>query len=121
MGWFSRKPKPYDGLVDSLVNRPWEWGYVEADEDPDLDGFRHASGVFVTDQGVVLGVLGYGGEWEAAQRAALKTALLAHASARVNCGKLFDFDSTAKLLAEAVLKGDKTAAVALADRVKELV
>lgn len=118
MGWFSRKPKPCDGLVDSLVNRPWEWEQVD---DGDHDGFRHASGLFINDSGVIIGVLGYGGDWEVSQREAIKIALLAHASARVNCGKLFEFDSTAKLLAEAVLKGDKTAAVALADRVKELV
>lgn len=118
--WFRRRPRSHDGLVDSLVNRPWEWEPVELGPDVavtvNVIGYRHASGVVVFSDGTVLGVqVG----WEC--RYAIKDALLAHAAARVNCGKLFGPDPTARLLAEAVLKGDPTAALALADRIKETI
>jgi hypothetical protein len=127
-GWREPKPDPIGDLCRLLVGRSWEWEPVDDDEDSNV--VRHPSGVTVRWINNEYRSYGkFGPEvWLTIGR---ETVALSHADADrvaaavVDCAvarasrKPRPFSEAAKLLAKAVLAGEREAARALADEVFE--
>ena len=123
MGWFSRSKDAIDALCESLTERWWEWAPIDSDDGDLL--LRSVAGLLVLLEGSRYekdeAWFGAGGGLTPIHRDravqvgnAVRQCLLNRQ--RANKAK---FSDTANALADAIKAGDTTAAIGLADWVKE--
>lgn len=126
MSWFSRKPDAIDELCESLTERWWEWGDVPRAVTERWIQVKSVGGMIVKadfDANYDRPQASIGNETGTAnvpkdRARQVYDAVLSCLNSRSR-NKKANFGDTAKALAESVLRGDHTAAIGLADWVKE--